>query len=236
MGASHLDDLASINIVMLALGTVGGLGFIIAAAVTPAFRGYNRVSIVIAMVALLAVGALIDRAFRKHSSRNLAHLRVAAALVLFGLFDQVGVIFDVDVREAKAANEIQREFGASVQKTLPENAAIFQLPYVEFPGAGKPLPEGSATTTSSSRTFTRVACAGASAPCAAGRSGWQAQTASLPLPAMIRRIKEAGFLGALRRQSRLRRQGRERIAAINALLGQPDVVSSDGRMLLWRIE
>ena len=68
-GDYHLDDLASINIVMLLLGTVGGLGFIIAAAVTPAFRGYNRVSIVIAMVALLAVGALIDRAFRSTRSQ-----------------------------------------------------------------------------------------------------------------------------------------------------------------------
>jgi phosphoglycerol transferase len=232
----RLGDLASVNLAMLVLGTVWGVGFLIAFWVTSTLRGYNRVSVVIAMVALLALGAVVDRYCRKVESRKWVAFAAAFVLLAIGLFDQTSASFVPTYVRNKTAYNSQRAFGASAQKLLPAGAMVFQLPYTPFPGAGVELPAGYGDY---DPLIPYIYSEGLKWSFGAMRgrelAAWQAKTAALPVPKMLELIKQKDFSAVYVDRLGYKDQGQRIVAELTATLGKPDVTSSNGRMLLWSI-
>src|SRR5262249_14105206 len=88
---STLDGLSVLCVCGGLLGTVGGLGAVLAWAAGPWIRGYNRISVFVACFALLAVALLVQRAWARWAvtpRRRLAFLAALAALLGLGLLDQ----------------------------------------------------------------------------------------------------------------------------------------------------
>ena len=224
----RLGDLASINLTMLLLGTVGGLGYIIADRISPMIRAYNRVSIAIGMVAILALGALIDRYLRKATELKWLVFAVAVVLVLFGLYDQTSPELIPKWDEAKAEVTTAREFAQSTQALLPKGSMVFQLPYAPFPDAGYSHLMPYIYSDGLKWSFGAIR----------GRktAAWQENIASLPLASMVDELKKAGFAALYLDTTNLENGGAQGIADIKALLGEPDVTSSDGATYLWKLD
>jgi hypothetical protein len=155
-GSSRRDTirlLAALTWVAFLLATTGGLGLFASMAIT-GIRGWNRMSIVIGLLALaglgLAVEAVLARAARRFARRagtrsrpgrwSPAALRgqraipaVTVALVLVvGVGDQSLDSAVPDPAEAASFHSDQVFFGA-LQQALPTGSSVFQLPYRPFP-------------------------------------------------------------------------------------------------------
>jgi phosphoglycerol transferase len=98
-------------------------------------RCYNRVSIFIAFLALAALCLGVDIVYRRYATGRgktlLASMGLAVLLVL-GLADQTGCNYLNPFPVIKDAYRSDAEFVAQIERTVPENTMVFQLPYVAF--------------------------------------------------------------------------------------------------------
>lgn len=150
-----VGPLAALTIFATLLGTLGGFGAVFNLLITSQVRCYNRVSIIIAFLALIFVCWLIDRFFDSRVGWS-RHLRWPAflAVAVFGLWDQTNEPWFPDLRMAKpgyvGAGQVRentaerfwqdREFFEKVEAILGDGAMVFTYPYVEFP-EGQPYQE-----------------------------------------------------------------------------------------------
>lgn len=134
-----LAALAFIAFIALLFSWVGGVQTFVGF-VTQVVRGWNRMSIIIAAVALAAVGLLImtliervTRASERSRAAVIASAVAGALLVGFAYWDQVPPA-DAHSRAATIASfDSDAEFTARIEAALPAGAAVFQLPYIAFP-------------------------------------------------------------------------------------------------------
>lgn len=127
-----------LTLVLILLATVSGLAMLLSLAGFAQVRVWNRSVVLIAFFALLTVGIGIDRflararAGRGWRSRPVALLAVVA-LVSFGVWDTANLR---GVRYGTPADLGQlRSFTAAAEEALPHDAAVFQLPVLDFPEA-----------------------------------------------------------------------------------------------------
>ncbi|HET6573091.1 MAG TPA: hypothetical protein VFG68_05785 [Fimbriiglobus sp.] len=143
-----VGPLVALTVFATLLGTLGGFGAVFNLLVSSQVRCYNRISIIIAFLALFFVCWLIDRFFdtRVGWARR---LRVPAflAVAAFGVWDQTneswfpdlrtrknGYVGTDEARETTARKFWQdREFFEKVEAVLGDGAMVFTYPYIEFP-------------------------------------------------------------------------------------------------------
>lgn len=135
-----LGGVAALAFVAFIFSTVGGLSTIISF-VTTSLRGWNRMSIYIAALSLLAVGIILDLAIRAVVRRG--GLRSTGRAVLAGsLAVTLLVVGFVDQTPADAGREygpVADRFRADaawfqqVERVAGPGATIMQLPYQSFP-------------------------------------------------------------------------------------------------------
>jgi hypothetical protein len=117
------------------IGTVGGISTIIALLVTPQLRAWNRISIFIAFFGFLAVAVALGALGRRLGPdliRRAVFGAVLAGVLGFGLWNQV-TYNHVPPYQLATSYRLDRAFVHEIDRRLPPNAAVFQLPYVPFP-------------------------------------------------------------------------------------------------------
>ncbi len=130
----QMSLLAGLNLFGFLLGTMGGLGSLFAVIVTPALRAYNRVSVFLAFICILAVALLLDRYTRK--------LKTWLVAVLMGLMCVVTVLEQYppywypNYNVLRTAYQSDASFVQQIESEVPDGAMIYQMPYVFYPEAG----------------------------------------------------------------------------------------------------
>ncbi|WP_394821072.1 hypothetical protein [Pendulispora albinea] len=224
-----MQGLRILNLAMFVLGTIGGLGAMIAFLIFPSIRGYNRVSVYCAFFSLTAIAFLLERAVRRFSRHGLAirllPIGLTVALVL-GLFDQTPVLgFDYELSKQHFLND--EKLAHDIEASLPPGSSVFQLPYIPFPENGRVQkledyelfrPYLHATSTRWSYGAMR------------GRRGdqWNKDMAAQPVPEMIESLVLAGFAGVHVSRDAYADHGAAIEAALSGVLGAPTVVSPHG--------
>jgi hypothetical protein len=139
---SLLNNLSLLNVSAILLATIGGFGSIVALVIFPQIRSYNRISIFIAFFAVTAVAIVLDRV-QQSSFGVKAHPALMGViftiLLAVGVLDQTNPGFIHLYEIGRADFDVGREFVQQIESRLPENAMVFQLPYVRFPEAGDRL-------------------------------------------------------------------------------------------------
>lgn len=140
VGGELVAGAAVLALLAVLVGTIGGFSALFATLVTPQIRAWNRISIVILFLCLVAVAVAVDRlvvrAARSGGPRRALVLGVAAAALLLvaGYFDQTN---PSELASARAAVRADFDDGHAyidaVDAAMPPRAMIFQLPYVAFP-------------------------------------------------------------------------------------------------------
>lgn len=116
-------------VMYMLIASSGGVGLLFNMIVTPQFRCYNRVCVVICAIGLLVVGKLIQKIEKKKLMMSLT-----ALVFVFGIVDQVP--FDPFIKYnpgMKAKDEIYREFFTEIENSLEPGDMVYQLPYVPYP-------------------------------------------------------------------------------------------------------
>jgi len=143
----NLIALSALTFFAFLLGSVGGISTFISF-VTTVIRGWNRISIVMAIMCLGIIGLLIERGLVWLANRRRAPHRSVApawvslvAAVLIGciaLIDQTPYDASTSLKAAQTSFLGDRAYFASLQKVFPDDATILQLPYIRFPEDSSP--------------------------------------------------------------------------------------------------
>ncbi|HEV7461744.1 MAG TPA: hypothetical protein VGN78_14490 [Solirubrobacteraceae bacterium] len=128
-------------IIAFLLATVGGVSTLVNYWLTPQLRAWNRMSVFIAFFSFVAVALLLDRLGRRLGpapGRRVLFGAALAAVLVVGVLDQT-TQRDVPAYRATAAQfHSDGTLVAAIERRLPHNAMVFQLPYQGFPES-KPI-------------------------------------------------------------------------------------------------
>ncbi len=205
LGTRRLLRHAGVGVILaLAVGAVGGAAGLIEVFVTPDIRAWNRISVFIAFMSLLAVGVLLDRlrgALRSKRGGAQVAVIVFAAVLAFGVYDQTSASFVPHYQADARQWHSDARFVAEIQARLPRSARIFQLPYVPFPEGYPETPVGDQLATYSTkyealRGYLHSSTLNWSYGATKGRaSDWPAQLSGQPLSYVLAAVSAAGFDG-----------------------------------------
>jgi phosphoglycerol transferase len=233
--AGLLDDLSAINLAALLLATVGGFGLLVALTATSKIRAYNRISAYIAFMALFAVVVWLDALYRRYGRTRLRQDFLViglATLAVLAILDQTSARTLSDYARTARDYRIDHAFVRKIDTTLPEGAAVFQLPVVPFP---EHPPVFRMQDYDHARGYLHASRLRWSYGAMKGRAdeAWQAWAVARPFPSFIDTLVAAGFSGLY-----VNRDGHAdwgvRVAAETAnLLGQPPLTSRDQRLLFF---
>jgi phosphoglycerol transferase len=192
-----LDGAALLTLTATLVGTIGGFGSIFALIVNAQFRSYNRISVYIAFLSLLAMAVVIDRFLRTRVRTTRGRVLSYGALLLLlicGILDQTTPLFVPDYRLGKKIFEQDESFVHNVEAVLPPQAMVFQLPYMPFPETGG---VHKMTTYDLARGYLHSENLRWSYAAMKGEPGdaWQRAVTSMPIPDMVDAIVGAGFAG-----------------------------------------
>jgi phosphoglycerol transferase len=125
-----LRPLGVLNLIAVLLGTIGGLGALMALIVTPQIRSYCRISVLIGFLSLFAVMILLECVRRP---RPVLTSILLPMLLLLGLFDQVTPLAVRDYAATKSEYASDADLVRRIEAALPNRAAILELPFMPFP-------------------------------------------------------------------------------------------------------
>ena len=228
-----LGTLARGNLIAVLFGVSGGVGALVALLVTPQFRALNRISIFVAFFSIAAVIAAIDGAVgRLGRTRVSFTYGVAAALVVFAFVDQrptprpggstLAATFDSD-----------RAFVQRIERLLPPDAMVYQLPYTQFPEVP---PLHREPLYSPMRMFVHSRHLRWSYGGMQGRPGdyWHLALNRLSVPDRLAKIRAAGFAGIVLDRAALTDAGLVHDQALAALGIVDRIESGDGTLVFYR--
>jgi phosphoglycerol transferase len=133
---NELNGLSILNLSAVLLATIGGFGAIFNYAIYSQLRCYNRISIFIAFFSLLAVILLLEIFSQKHiktKTTRLLFYGFLGLILIVGIMDQSTESYAPPYSATKAEYLNDADFINKIESIMPENAMIFQLPYVPYP-------------------------------------------------------------------------------------------------------
>jgi phosphoglycerol transferase len=192
------EVLSRLNLAMVLLGTIGGVGSLLAILISPMIRGYNRVSVFIAFFSLVRVGILLDQIRERPcpglGGRLTKRWVVGGLLVLVGvlaILDQTTEAFVPAYAGSRAEYRQDEKFFHGVEQALPPSSMIFQLPYLPFPEGWNAGMSSYALLTPYLHSRTLRWSFGAIRGRATDR--WQKDIALLSVGEMVQSLAAAGF-------------------------------------------
>jgi phosphoglycerol transferase len=131
----RLVFLSILTISFVVFCTVGGMSSMFAIIVSPMIRAWNRASVFVGFFSIAAALLLVQQALSRVAGSAARIAAPAAALALFaiGMFDQTTPACVACSAGEAAAYTADGAFVASVEKAVPPNSMIYQLPYMAFP-------------------------------------------------------------------------------------------------------
>jgi hypothetical protein len=122
-----------VSLLLIVVGTVSGLAMLLSVAGFTEVRTWNRVVVLIAFFAVLAVAIGLEWCVaRLGPGRRVVAAVLAVAVVGFGLWDAARPL-RIDQHEQVPVNEAMHSVVARIEHELPSGAAVFQLPVIPYP-------------------------------------------------------------------------------------------------------
>jgi hypothetical protein len=224
-------NLASLNIACILLGTIGGLGSL-ASHVFLMIRSYNRISIYIGFLSLVAAMIMLDSVGTWVAGRFGRWWLVYPVLfivLLAGVWDETSPSYVPDYAALRAEYTSDADFIKRIEESSPSHSMIFQLPYVGFPEGASPgrlqnydLLQGYLHSRTLRWSFGAIK----------GRAvdNWQAIVVTKPVAELVKVLRAAGFSGIYVDRYGYVDGGQKEIASLSDALGSTPLVSRDGRL------
>jgi len=230
---------ARLGIVMvgaLLLGTKGGISRALELVGLQGVRAWNRIAIVIAFAAIAVFARLLDRLRvvlhrRQQSLPRFAWASLLAVVVVVGVLDQASPAAMPHPKAIASAWHSDGAFVASMERQLPRDAMVFQLPVDDFPdhsaiqdmSAYDEIKEGYLH----SKTL-RWSAGGVR-----GRDGeWQWPASALPPRDLVRGVMAMGFSALTLDRFGFAHNGTTELRELEGLLGKPIATEGD-RLVAW---
>ncbi|MEO6293557.1 MAG: hypothetical protein ABIO88_13160 [Burkholderiaceae bacterium] len=128
--------LSTLSLALLLMATVGGFSSLFAMLVSTSIRSWNRISIFIAFLSVTALVMVLDQvvaSYVKPAYRQAVGVVLTCVVLIFGVLDQTAKPCHACIAANRVLYENDKTFIQAIEKSLPVNAAIYQLPYMAYP-------------------------------------------------------------------------------------------------------
>lgn len=227
--------LGVIMIAALLLAMKGGLNRALELFGLQGVRAWNRIAIVIGFAAIVVFGRLLDRVRvsmrrRRWSRHALAWSSLLVAVVVLGVLDQAAPAELPNPTANQRLWHAEGAFVASIERQLPANAMVFQLPVVDFPDNSST--QGMSDYDLIKEGYLHSTTLRWSAGGIAGRDGeWQWPASLLPMRDLVRGLVAMGFSGLTLDRFGYANSSVE-MRQLERMLGKP-IATSDDRLVAW---
>lgn len=230
-----INQISSLNLAAVLLGTIGGVGAIISYAGYPQIRSYNRISIFIAFFSILTVIILLDYLVKKHSftvKRKWIMPVCIFAVVCLGINDQTSPAFVPDYQNIKMEFLNDQYFVKNIEEQFPEDKMVFQLPYVAFPESP---PQYKMADYDLFHAYLHSKTIHWSYGVMKGRYGdsWERDTSNKPANEMVKELSDAGFNGIYIDSYGYEDYGKAIIASLTNVLDITPLKSDNNRLYFF---
>ncbi|GAA1893722.1 hypothetical protein [Lapillicoccus jejuensis] len=208
----------------LAFYVRGGLGSLVALLVTPQLRTWSRLSLLVALLGLLAVGLGLTALLRR---RRLVGAVACAVVLAVGVADQTNPALAPDWAAQRAALATLTSYTDRLEAALPAGCAVFEAPVMRYPENGPLQRMGDydplrPTLTGRSLRWSYGAMRGTAA------ADWQLALPQGDLPSLVDDLAAAGFCAV--QVDHAGYGADDPTSALRTLLGGPLATSDDGRL------
>ena len=230
-----LGGLTLFNLGALLLATIGGFGVLVAFFISPQIRAWNRISVVIAFVSLVALILSYGRVADYFAARasNAARSRLIGGAILVGFTAAALYEQSIPIPRLNIANfQSDREFFGRLETMLPRNAMVYQLPFRPYPEAGA---LHAMEDYGHARGFLHSKTLRWSYPAMKGREGgaWASAVASRPIEQQVAIVQSAGFSAIYVDRRAYADRGATLLQALSRPLGPPALESKDGHLVAF---
>lgn len=219
--------IAALLTILLAMTSGGSVLF--AYLVTPQLRVWARIAILVGFFAVVGLALLLEWARGVIAARAMARWLSGAVLVLVlvaGVFEGTTNRFVPDYQQFSTVWRDDARFVTQIQRTLPTNSMVLELPYVPFPEAR--LPTGM-TSYEPLLPYLHSTTLRWSSGAMDGRpTDWMASASTKPTDQLIVDAVAAGFSGVYVLRAGYADQGVSVISSIQTLVGIPPLNDVDG--------
>jgi len=229
------NALSVLNLSAILLGTIGGFGSIFSYFVYSQIRGYNRISIFIAFFSIFAIVLLLDMArnmFKKNINLKILYSTFLIFLLMGGILDQTNssMAHSYSLNEKEFYND--EHFIKEIESTMPQNAMIFQLPYISFP---EYPPQNKMRDYDLFKGYLHSNSLRWSYGAIKGRDAdyWQKSIYDKPLEEMIESLSLTGFTGVYVDTYGYRDSGSNLLTNLSEILMTSPLKSEDGRLYFF---
>ena len=237
--ATLISDLATLNLFTVLFATIGGLGSLLTLVTAFWIRSFNRISVFISFLSLLAVGLLLDRLLSRWRERRVPAIcgpLLLTGILLIGLLDEIPIMnLTLDAQNARLFQQDHAYF-TRCEAALPAGAMVMQLPYIRFPEAPKTVGQ-MADVYDHLRGYIHTQHLHWSFGAMCGRPDdlWQRQVSGLPTEPMLRELAQRGFDGLYINRLGYADNGKQFEREIRRVITVPPLVSADGSLALYRL-
>jgi phosphoglycerol transferase len=235
-GWSFESRLGLIMLAALLIGTKGGLARVFEFVGLQGVRAWNRIAIVVAFAAIVVFARLLDRVrVRIHRRRRRRPGMVLTSFLVIvlavGVLDQTSPAMMPNPASVAALWHADGAFVASMERQLPKDAMVFELPVVDFPehGAVQQLSAHDLIKEGYLHSKTLRWSAGG----VRGRDGeWQWPASLLPMRQLLRGVIAIGFSAVMLDRYGFPDDGTKQLTQLEHLLGTPIATRGD-RLYAW---
>jgi len=131
--------LAALALGLVLMGSMGGFSSLFAMLVSSSIRAWNRVSIFIAFISVVAFAMATDlliQKYPKHTAMKIAGIASAFTILVLGILDQTVKPCHSCLLMNQELAKSDKAFMQSIEKSVPKNSAIYQLPYMAYSDNG----------------------------------------------------------------------------------------------------
>lgn len=235
----NLGALSAFTLFGFLIATTGGFASLLTY-ISADLRAWNRISIVLFLFALAAVGILVDAGIRRFGRRRgwramaqgLVTVVVASMIFVIGYFDQVVPTTAPDYALTKTIYDRDGAMVAEIEAAVGADASIVQLPYRDFPESA---PVNGVSDTDQIKPYTHSSTLSWTGGGIKGRpwAEWVSVLERFPAEEMTQSAAAAGFDGILLDRQAYGDEAGDMVALISAEVGPPVITSDDDRFAFF---
>jgi hypothetical protein len=140
---NNIFFLSRLNIAAILLSTVGGFSSVISWTITSKIRAYNRISVFIMFITILAVAIYLNELLKELNKRKsiifiITYIVISALGILWQYpYSLSNQILDQWVSMNEPTYYSDTKFITKIENMLPAGSMIYQMPFHRFPGDGQ---------------------------------------------------------------------------------------------------
>ncbi|HKS10254.1 MAG TPA: hypothetical protein VJS13_11950 [Pyrinomonadaceae bacterium] len=232
-----IQAVSALNIAAVLLGTIGGFGVLFNLLVSPQVRAYTRISVFIAFFAAIMIAWLLDALFKKLPSpqMRLVYCVGLAVVLIAGVWDQTSTIFFFvpEYEKIKREYDSDTDFVGRIEASLPQEAMVFQLPYMPFPES-PPLYQMKPYDHYKAYLHSKTLRWSYGAPLGEKEDKWQQAVAAQPVPELVQSVRAAGFSGIYLNLDGYEDRGAKLASELSATLGTQPIANREGNLVFFK--